>query len=67
MKQAVKDKLNAILAFIRSQLQETSTLRGIAMLLGTFALLKGYDPTVVLTLVTFAAGLLGVLLPDKLK
>lgn len=67
MKQAVRDKLNAILAFFREQLKDSSTLRGIAMLCGSVALFKGYDPTVVLTLVTFAAGLLGVLLPDKLR
>jgi hypothetical protein len=67
MKQAVKDRLNAVLVFIRAQLQETSTLRGLALLLGSFALFAGYDPTVVLTLTTFAAGLLAVMLPDKLK
>jgi hypothetical protein len=67
VRQAVKDKLSALLAFGKSQLKDTSTLRGIAMLCGSFALFKGYDPTVVLTLVTFAAGLLAVLLPDKLR
>lgn len=67
MKQAAKERLNAILEFIRLQLKETSTLRGIALLLGSFALFKGYDPTVVLTLTTFAAGILAILLPDKLR
>ena len=61
MKQAIKDKVNALLAFFREQLKDASTLRGIAMLLGSLALFTGRDPTVVLTLVTFAAGLLGVL------
>lgn len=67
MKQAVRDKLNAIFEFIRAQLKETSTLRGLALLAGSFGLLKGYDPTTVLTLTTFAAGILAILLPDKLK
>jgi hypothetical protein len=67
VKQAFRDKLNAILDFFRLQLKETSTLRGIALLMGSFGLLKGYDPTVVLTLTTFAAGILAILLPDKLK
>lgn len=67
MKQALRDKLNAILTFFREQLKETSTLRGLALLAGSFGLLKGYDPTVVLTLTTFAAGILAILLPDKLK
>jgi hypothetical protein len=66
VKQALRDKLNAILAFTRAQLKETSTLRGLALLIGSAALFKGYDPTVVLTLTTFAAGLLAILLPDKL-
>jgi hypothetical protein len=66
MRQAVKDKLNALLDFAKSQLKETSTLRSIAMLCGSFALFQGYDPTIVLTFVTFAAGILGLLLPDKL-
>lgn len=67
MKQAVRDKLNAILAFLREQLKETSTLRGLALLAGSVALFKGYDPTVVLTMTTFAAGILAILLPDKLR
>ncbi len=67
MKEAVKTKLNAILAFMREQLKETSTLRGLALLAGSFALLKGYPPDTVLMLVTFAAGVLAILLPDKLK
>lgn len=67
MKQAVRDKLNAILAFLREQLKETSTLRGLALLAGSAALFKGYDPTVVLTMTTFAAGILAILLPDKLR
>ena len=67
MKQAVKDRINAILNFAREQLKETSTLRGLALLAGSLGLLKGYDPTVVLTLTTFAAGVLAILLPDRLK
>ncbi len=67
MTQALKDKLNAILEFLRAQLKETSTLRGLALLAGSFGLLKGYDPTTVLMLTTFAAGILAILLPDKLK
>ena len=67
MKQALRDRLNAILEFVRLQLKETSTLRGVALLVGSAALFKGYDPTVVLTLTTFAAGVLAILLPDKLR
>jgi hypothetical protein len=67
MKQAAKDKLNAILAFVRSQLRETSTLRGLALLAGSWALFAGYPPDTVLMLTTFAAGVLAISLPDKLK
>lgn len=67
MKQAVRDKLNALLAFLHDQMKDASTLRGVAMLCGTFALFKGYDPAVVMMFVTFIVGILGVLLPDRLK
>jgi hypothetical protein len=67
VKEAVKAKLNAILAFAREQLKETSTLRGLALLAGSVALFKGYPPDAVLMFVTFAAGILAILLPDKLK
>lgn len=67
MKEAVKIRLNAILDFIRTQLRETSTLRGIALLLGSLAMFAGYPVETVMLFVTFAAGILGIMLPDKLK
>lgn len=67
MKDAVKERLNAALAFLKAQLKEASTLRGLALLLGSFALFSGYPAESVMMIVTFAAGLLAVALPDKLK
>ena len=67
MKEAIKTRLNAILDFIRSQLKETSTLRGLALLLGSLAIFAGYPPDTVFMLVTFAAGILAIMLPDNLK
>lgn len=67
MNEAVKAKLNAVLGFIKFQLKETSTLRGLALLAGSFALFAGYPPDTVLMLVTFSAGLLAILLPDRLQ
>lgn len=67
MKEAVKARFNAILAFLKEQLRQTSTLRGIALLAGSFALFAGFPPDTVLMLVTFAAGLLAVALPDRLS
>lgn len=67
MNQAVRDKLNAILQFLKDQLKETSTLRGLALLCGSFALFAGYPPDTVLMMTTLAAGILAILLPDKLR
>jgi len=63
----VKSKLQELLDFVRQQLRETSTLRGIALLLGSLALFKGYPADTVMMLVTFAAGILAIALPDQLK
>ena len=67
MNQAIKDRLNALLTYLRVQLAEASTIRGLVMLAGAAGLLRGYSPEVVLPLAMFAAGILGVMLPDKLK
>lgn len=67
MKEQVKARLNALLAFAKAQLKETSTLRGLALLLGSFALFAGFPAEAVMMLVTFAAGVLAIALPDKLQ
>ena len=67
MKESLRVRLNAILEFTRAQLRETSTLRGISLLLGSLAIFKGYPIDVVMMLVTFAAGVLAISLPDRLE
>lgn len=67
MNEVLRDKLNQVLAFFKDQLRETSTLRGIVLLLGSAGLLAGYPAEAVMTVVTFAAGVLAILLPDKIK
>ena len=62
----IKERLNALLAFLKQQLTETSTIRGFVMLAGAAGLLGGMSAEVVLPVVMFATGIAAVLLPDKL-
>ena len=67
MKQATRDKINALLAYLREQLNEASTIRGLISFLGVAGLLKGYSVETVFPLVLFASGVVRIFVPDKLR
>jgi hypothetical protein len=67
MNAKIKARLEALFAYLGVQLREASTIRGFVMLAGAAGLLGGLSPDVVLPAAMFAAGILGVLLPDKLS
>ncbi len=66
MKEAIRERINAVWAYIRARLNETTTHAGIAILLGGWAVRRGYDPLVVSLAVSTVCGVLFVALPDKI-
>jgi hypothetical protein len=66
VKEEIRARINGVWSYVRARLNETTTHAGIAILLGGWAVRKGYDPMVVSLAVSTFCGALFVALPDKI-